>query len=141
MHRPLTARVLSLALTFWLPLFMGGAEWIVRCPTHGGGVHAAISHEAAATPDHAGHDADAQHSSPGDHGTGKHNCSCPGPGCCPSAVVLSPSVTVPTAYVALVHEARAVSTLDLLSGDSDHLLPFATAPPAAAFAPAATVVA
>jgi len=52
-----------------------------------------------------------------------------------------PGVTVPVAHVALVHEARAVSTLDLFSSGRDHLLPFATAPPAAALAPAASIVA
>jgi hypothetical protein len=45
------------------------------------------------------------------------------------------------AHVALVHEARAVSTLDLFASDRDYLLPFATAPPAAALAPAASIVA
>jgi hypothetical protein len=45
------------------------------------------------------------------------------------------------AHVALVHEARAVSALDLFSGDRDYLLPFATAPPAAALAPAASIIA
>ena len=139
MHRPLSVRALAFVLSLWLPLFMSGAEWVVRCPTHGG-AHAVASHQAPSAA-HADHDAGVEHSAPADHGGGKHNCSCPGPGCCPSAVVLSPGVTVPLAYVALVHEARAVSALDLLSGDRDHLLPFATAPPAAAFAPAATVVA
>jgi len=52
-----------------------------------------------------------------------------------------PGVTVPLAHVALVHEARAVSTLDLFSSGRDYLLPFATAPPAAALAPAASIVA
>ena len=140
MHRPLSVRALSFVLSLWLPLFMSGAEWAVRCPTHGG-AHAVASHQATTEGHAADHDGGVQHSAPADHGAGKHNCSCPGPGCCPSAVVLSPVVTVPLTFVALVHEARAVSTLDLLSGDRDHLLPFATAPPAAAFAPAATVVA
>jgi len=89
--------------------------------------------------DHAG--LAVQHSAPADHGAGKHNCSCPGPGCCPTAVAVVPAVTVPMAQVAFVHEARAVSTLDLFSSDRDYLLPFATAPPAAALAPAASIVA
>jgi len=89
--------------------------------------------------DHAG--LAGQHSAPADHGTGKHNCSCPGPGCCPTAVAVVPAVTVPMAQVAFVHEARAVSTLDLFSSDRDYLLPFATAPPAAALPPAASIVA
>jgi hypothetical protein len=144
MHRPLTVRALSLALAFWLPLFMGGAEWVVRCPTHGGAYvatsHGAAAHQAA-TEDHADHAADAQHSSSSDHGSSGHNCSCPGPGCCPPAVAVVPGAVVPLARVALVHEARAVSTLDLFSSDRDYLLPFATAPPAAALAPAASLVA
>jgi len=45
------------------------------------------------------------------------------------------------AQVAFVHEARAVSTLDLFSSARDYLLPFATAPPAAALPPAASIVA
>ena len=139
MHRPLTLRALSLALSFWLPLFMSGAEWIVRCPTHGG-THVAAS-ETATSQGHADHDADAQHSSPSNHGSSGHNCSCPGPGCCPAAVAVVPGPMVPLADVALVHEARAVSTLDRFSSDRDYLLPFATAPPAAALAPAAIFVA
>ena len=141
MHRPLTLRALSLVLSLWVPLFMSGAEWAVRCPMHGG-VQPAAAHQAAGE-DHADHTdhAAAQHSAPADHGSGKHNCSCPGPGCCPTAVAVVPAVTLPTAHVALVHEARAVSTLDLFSSDRDYLLPFATAPPAAALAPAASIVA
>ena len=105
---------------------MGGAEWIVRCPAHGGGVHVTVTRDGAASADHAGHDLDAQHSSPG---------------CCPPAVAIVPTVTLPFAYLTAVHEARAVSTLDLFSSDRDYLLPFATAPPAAALAPAASFVA
>ena len=141
MHRPLTIRVLSLALAFWLPLFMGGAEWIVRCPAHGGGVHVTVTHDGAASADHAGHDLDGQHSSPANHGSGGHNCSCPGRGCCPPAVAIVPTVTLPFAYLTVVHEARAASTLGLFSSDRDYLLPFATAPPAVALAPAVSFVA
>lgn len=127
-------------LSLWLPLFMGGAEWAVRCPMHGG-VHSVTAPQAGAD-DHSDHAGSAgQHSAPADHGPGKHNCSCPGPGCCPTAVAVVPAVTVPMALVTLVHEARAVSTLDLFSSDRDYLLPFATAPPAAASAPAAGIVA
>ena len=139
MPRPLTVRALSLALAFWLPFFMGGAEWIVRCPTHSGG-HVGASHTTASQ-DHASHDADGKHSSPSNHGSTGHNCSCPGPGCCPPAVAVVPAVSLPLAQIALIHEARAVSTLDLFSSDRDYLLPFATAPPAAALAPAAKFVA
>lgn len=139
MHRPLAVRALSLVLSLWLPLFMSGAEWAVRCPMHGG-MHSATAQVAG--DDHSDHAGFAgQHSAPADHGAGKHNCSCPGPGCCPTAVAVVPAVTVPMARVALVHEARAVSTLDLFSSDRDYLLPFATAPPAAALAPAASIVA
>jgi len=35
------------------------------------------------------------------------------------------------ARVIAVHEAKAVSTLDLFSSDRDHVLPFSTAPPVA----------
>ncbi len=118
---------------------MSGAEWAVRCPTHGG-AYAATSHSATSQ-GHAEHDADVQHSSPANHGSTGHNCLCPGPGCCPPAVAVVPGALVPLAHVALVHEARAVSTLELFSSDRDHLLPFATAPPAAALAPAAIFVA
>ena len=136
MHRPLAVRALSLLLSLWLPLFMSGAEWAVRCPTHGG-VHPVAAQHATGD-DHASHDAAGQHA---DHGAGKHTCSCPGPGCCPTAVAVVPVITVPMTHVALVHEARAVSTLDLFSSDRGYLLPFATAPPAAAIAPAASIVA
>ncbi|HEX5077076.1 MAG TPA: hypothetical protein VFW03_27955 [Gemmatimonadaceae bacterium] len=139
MHRPLIVRALSFALSLWLPLFTSGAEWAVRCPTHGG-VHHSVAQQAAGD-EHAEHDAAVPHSAPADHGAGKHNCSCPGPGCCPTAVAVVPTVTVPMAHVALVHEALAVATLDLFSSDRDYLLPFATAPPAAALAPAASIVA
>ena len=139
MHRPLIVRALSFALSLWLPLFTSGAEWAVRCPTHGG-VHPSVAQQAAGD-EHAEHDAAVPHSAPADHGAGKHNCSCPGPGCCPTAVAVVPTVTVPMAHVALVHEALAVATLDLFSSDRDYLLPFATAPPAAALAPAASIVA
>jgi len=139
MHRPLTVRALSLVLSLWLPLFMSGAEWAVRCPMHGG-MHPVGSQRAMGDA-HADHDATGQRSAPADHGAGKHHCSCPGPGCCPTAVAVVPAVTVPLAHVALIHAARAVSTLDLFSGDRDYLLPFATAPPAAALAPAASFVA
>ena len=44
-------------------------------------------------------------------------------------------------HVVAVHEATAVATLDRLASETDHLLPFATAPPAVALAPAATNVA
>ena len=138
MSRPLSVRALSLALSLWLPLFMSGAEWAVHCPAHGG-TSAAMSHQASGN-QLSGHDHDAEHSAPGDHGPA-HTCSCPGPSCCSPAVALTPTVMVPLARVALVHEARAVSTLDLLSTERDHLLPFATAPPAAALAPAALHVA
>lgn len=138
MHRPLTLRALSLALAFWLPLFMSGAEWIVRCPMHGG-AYAATPH-AATSQGHADHAAGAQHSPTSNHGSTGHNCSCPGPGCCPTAVAVIPGPMVPVAHVALIHEARAISTLDLFSSDRDYLLPFATAPPAAALAPAAIFV-
>lgn len=139
MHHPLSVRALSFVLSLWLPLFMGGAEWAVRCPTHGG-AHAVASHQAP-TQGHADHDTAVQHSAPSDHAPAKHNCSCPGPGCCPSAVAVVPAVTLPMAHLVRVHEARAVSTLQIFSSARDHLLPFATAPPAAALAPAATFVA
>jgi hypothetical protein len=45
------------------------------------------------------------------------------------------------AQVVAVHEALAVSTLEVFSSTRAYLLPFATAPPAVAFAPAASTVA
>ena len=139
MHRPLSVRALYLALAFWLPLFMSGAEWVVRCPTHSG-IPTAASHGASAGGAVAEHDHGADHSAPANHGT-RHNCSCPGPGCCPSAVAVVPTITVPMAHVVAIHEAAAVSTLEVFSGESDYLLPFATAPPALALAPAALGIA
>jgi hypothetical protein len=41
---------------------------------------------------------------------------------------------VPMAHVVAVHAAAAVSTLERLASTSDHLLPFATAPPTVALA-------
>jgi len=45
------------------------------------------------------------------------------------------------AHVVAIHEAAVVSTLEVFSGESDYLLPFATAPPALALAPAALGIA
>ena len=119
---------------------MSGAEWVVHCPTHGGGASAAAAQTGVAVGDMAEHDHGADHSAPANHETG-HNCSCPGPGCCPPAVAVVPTIAVPLAQIALVHEAVAVSTLDLFSTDRDFLHPFATAPPALALAPAALDIA
>ena len=140
MRRTLYARVFSLALTFWLPLFMSGAEWVVRCPTHGGTAATATSHHSAAS-DAAQHDHGASDSAPDNQDGSGHNCSCAGPGCCPPAVAVVPGHAVPLAHIVAVHEATAVATLDRLASESDHVLPFATAPPAVALAPAATSVA
>ena len=141
MHRPLYSRVFSLALTLWLTLFLSESERVVRCPTHGGGEsHAAQAAGAVASVNLAGHDHSADHSMPADHGAG-HNCSCPGPSCCPPAVAVVPGVALPMAQVVAVHEALAVSTLEVFSSAKDYLLPFATAPPAVAPAPAASNVA
>ena len=127
MRRSLSGRILALALTLWLPLFMGGAEWAVRCPTHGGAqmdkAQGVASQSHAVQHDHG-------QSMPGDHGS-RHQCSCPGPGCCPPAVAVVAVVTVPMARVVATHEATAVSTLDLFASDRDHVLPFSTAPPVA----------
>ena len=136
MRRPLFSRVFSLALSLWLPLFMSGAEWVVHCPTHGGSVEASTSSAAPAST-LAEHDHGAGHSAPGDQGT-SHNCSCPGPGCCPPAVANLAANTVPLAHIVAVHEAAAVATLERLATESDHVLPFATAPPTVALALAAT---
>lgn len=139
MHRPLYSRVFSLALSLWLPLFMSGSESIVRCPTHGEAVavaaNAAPSGDAAAEHAHA-----ADHSAPAEH-DGGHACSCPGPGCCPPAVAVVPGAELPMSHVVAVHEATAVSALERFASENDHLLPFATAPPAVALAPAASTVA
>ena len=139
MRRPLYSRVFSLALSLWLPLFMSGAESVVQCPTHGGSAPAAAAQATttAATP--TAHDHGPEHPAPSDHGAG-HNCSCPGPGCCPSAVAVVPTNSVPLAHIVAIHQATAVATLDRLSSATDHLLPFATAPPAVALAPAASIV-
>jgi hypothetical protein len=138
MRRSLSRRALSLVLTLWLPLFMSGADSVVRCPAHDGVRHSAAAQLASEAD--AAHDHGMEHSAPADHGAG-HNCSCPGPGCCPPAVAAVPDVILPLAVIALVHEARAVSSLDLFSSDRDYLLPFATAPPAVRFAPAGSLVA
>jgi hypothetical protein len=140
MHRPLYSRVFSLALTLWLTLFLSESERVVRCPMHGGGEASAAAHAAGsvASVNLAGHDHGAEHSMPADHGAG-HNCSCPGPSCCSPAVSVVPGVTLPMAQVIAVHEAAAVSTLKVFSSVKDHLLPFATAPPAVAPALAASI--
>ena len=138
MRRSLSSRVLSLALSLWLPLFMSGAESVVQCPTHDGTAVAASQHTSAAVQSGGDHDHGSSHSTPGDHGEG-HSCLCPGPGCCPPAVAVLPLNTVPMAHVVAVHAAAAVSTLDRLASESDHVLPFATAPPAVALAPATSV--
>ena len=137
MRRSLSSRVVSLVLSLWLPLFMSGAESVVRCPTHDG-TAAASSHQASTSGQSGDHDHGASHSAPGEHGEG-HSCLCPGPGCCPPAVAVLPINVVPMAHIVAVHAASAVSTLDRLASESDHVLPFATAPPPVALAPATSV--
>jgi hypothetical protein len=137
MHRSLSSRVFSLALSLWLPLFMSGAEWVVRCPTHGGAAlspsgQSATSSTATAEHDHGA----ADHSAPSNHGA-NHTCSCAGPGCSAPAVAVVPGTSVPLAHIVAVHEATAVATLERLASESDHLLPFATAPPTVALASSA----
>ena len=139
MRPSLSSRVLSLALSLWLPLFMSGAESIVRCPTHDGSAASASQAVADGAGDSADHDHGAGHSTPA-NGTG-HSCLCPGPGCCPPAVAVVPGTVVPLAHVVAVHAAAAVSTLERLASRTEHLLPFATAPPAVALAPATSHVA
>ena len=146
MRRSLIGRAFSLVLTLWLPLFMSGAESVVRCPMHSG-MPGAASHTTSGPKNVAGHQHSAEHSAPAseqlapaNHGAG-HNCSCPGPGCCPTAVAVVSSVMVSLAHVIVVHEARARSSLELFSSDRDYLLPFATAPPGPALAPAASFAA
>jgi len=141
MRLPLAGRVLSLAFSLWLTLFLSESERVVQCPAHGGGTMAMASHDArSSSVTSVAHDHEADHSAPVDHGAG-HNCSCPGPGCCPPAVAVVPSVSTPLAHVVAVHEAAAVSALDVFSSAQDHLHPFATAPPAVAPAPAAFSIA
>src|SRR3954468_18052827 len=115
MRLPLASRVLSLAFSLWLTLFLSGSERVVQCPTHGGGAMAMASHDAGSSSLNAtGHDHEADHSAPANHEAG-HNCSCPGPGCCPPAVAVVPRVLTPLAHVVAVHEAAALSALDVFS--------------------------
>lgn len=138
MSRSRYSRVLTVALTLWMSLFMSESELIVRCATHGGIASAgAESHAATASPaSHDGamatHDHGDSHSAP--NGDGSHNCSCPGPGCCPPAVATVPVTVLPLAHIVAVHEATAMASLDLFSEASDYLHPPATAPPAVALA-------
>ena len=140
MRRPLYSRVFSLALSLWLPLFMGAAEWVVYCPTHGGSVNEAAATDATTASTLAEHDHGDGHSAPSGQGT-SHTCSCPGPGCCAPAVADLATNTLPLAHIVAVHEAAAVATLDRLATERDHVLPFATAPPTVALAHAATLLA
>src|SRR5688500_1656343 len=139
MRRPLYSRVFSLALSLWLPLFMSGGESVVRCPTHSGpaGVAAPAVADTAPT---ANHDHEGSHPAPSNHGSG-HSCVCAGPGCCPPAVAVLSDDAVPLARVVAIPAAAAVSTLERLASRADHLLPFATAPPAVALAPATSQIA
>ena len=141
MRRSPYNRVLSLALTLWLALFMGASERIVECPTHGGTSTATASHDAGAvSEDVGGHDHQAGTSTPDQHGAG-HNCSCEGPGCCPPAVAVVPGSWTPLAHIVAVHQAAAQSALDVFSSTQDHFHPFATAPPTVAPASAALSIA
>jgi hypothetical protein len=54
-------------------------------------------------------------------------------------VAVVPTNAVPLAHIVAIHQATAVATLDRLSSATDHLLPFATAPPTVALAPAASI--
>lgn len=137
---PRIGRVLATVLSLWLPLFMSEAEWLVRCPTHGGGAQVA-QNDATGLDGAIGHGHSADHSSsPADH-DGGHSCSCPGPSCCPPAVVVLSGSVGQFAHIVAVHEATAQSALEIFSTDRDYLLPFATAPPALALAPAALSIA
>ena len=136
MHRSPYRRALSLVLSVWLALFLGGSERIVRCSAHGGGAMAMTAHDAASSGTTVvAHDHQADDSSPDGHGAG-HTCSCPGPGCCPPAVATVPGLFTPLAHVVAVHEAVAVSALAVFASAQDHLHPPATAPPTVAPAPA-----
>ena len=137
MRRSLSGRVVSLVLSLWIPLFMIGAESIVRCPTHDGG---ATAQQDGGVTQAADHDHGAGHSTPTDHGAG-HSCLCPGPGCCPPAVATVPGSTLPMARIVAVHAAAVVATLERFESENDHVLPFATAPPPATLAPATSPVA
>ena len=139
MRRSLSSRVFSLALSLWAPLFMSGAESLVRCPTHDGTAVAASQHGSAAAQS-GDHDHGTTHSSSSGDGSEGHSCSCPGPGCCPPAVAVLPVTAVPMAHIVAVHAAAAVSALDRLASESDHVLPFSTAPPAVTLAPAASLI-
>ena len=119
---------------------MGGAESVVHCPTHGGTVNEASATGATTAGTLAEHDHGDGHSAPSGQGT-SHTCSCPGPGCCAPTVAELATNTVPLAHIVAVHEAAAVATLDRLATESDHVLPFATAPPTVALAPSATLLA
>ena len=134
MRRSLSCRVVSLVLSLWVPLFMSGSESIVRCPTHDGTTAVAAQTGAPASAA-ADHDHGGTHSAPADHAD-SHSCSCPGPGCCPPAVAVVPGAQLPLATIVAIHEATAVSTLERFASESDHVLPFATAPPPATLAPA-----
>ena len=142
MSRSLWSRVLSIALTLWMSLFMGESEWIVRCAAHDGASHSAAGQAHAAAVDAAPADAAAHDHGSADHspapsdGTG-HTCSCPGPGCCPPAIASVPEREMGFARLVAVHEAIATSTLDLFAETSDYLHPPATAPPAVGLAPLA----
>lgn len=142
MSRSLCSRVLSIALTLWMSLFMGESEWIMRCPAHDGASHsvAGASHAPAVVgtqADGAEHDhGSADHSSAPSDGPG-HSCSCPGPGCCPPAIAAVPQREMDLARLVAVHEAIATSTLELFAETSEYLHPPATAPPAAGLAPLA----
>src|SRR5215213_881764 len=121
MRLPLAGRVLSLAFSVWLTLFLSESERVVQCPAHNGGTMAMASHDAgSSTVDVMGHDHDAGHTAPADHGA-DHNCSCPGPGCCPPAVAVVPGVLTPLAHVVAFHEAAALSALDAFSSAQDYL--------------------
>ena len=142
MSRSLCSRVLSIALTLWMSLFMGESEWIVRCAAHDGVSHAMAAQSHAPTVDGtqaatAEHDhGSADHSSAPSDGS-SHSCTCPGPGCCPPAIAAVPQQEVDLARLVAVHEAVATSTLDLFAEASDYLHPPATAPPTVGLAPLA----
>jgi hypothetical protein len=132
MHRSPYSRLLFTVLTLWMSLFVSESEWVVRCPAHTGSHVSAAKSTAAST----AHDHTAGHSTAPENDA-DHSCACPGPGCCPSAVAAVPVVELPLTHVVAVHEAIAVSTLDLFAEASDYLQPPATAPPSVALAPVA----
>ena len=128
---PMTRRLLSLLLVAWFALLAGEPEWLSPCPSHGAGVMAAGAQADASGGGHGSHGGHGAHSTDAPAGGGDHGCNCPGMGCGSSGATLPSATASGDAPLVIVAGGSAlVDAAEFVPVAVEHLLPFATAPPA-----------